>query len=153
MELLIHLTLVSYGPSHGLNRLCNGHGLVAVELFPFCAEAWLTIAAVLMAGIPERRHGSWGAEGDAQAELSPDEHIFDRFMASSFSTFMSSALARLSSVEMAQAAMAPGGGWDEAVAKNLEAGFYNHCSVLWVLKVLPLHLGSHEGITAENCTH
>ena len=23
--------------------------------------------------------------------------------------------------------MAPGGGWDEAVAKNLEAGFYNHC--------------------------
>jgi hypothetical protein len=29
--------------------------------------------------------------------------------------------------ETAQAAMAPGGGWDEAVAKNLEAGFYNHC--------------------------
>ena len=28
--------------------------------------------------------------------------------------------------EAAQAAMAPGGGWDEAVAKNLEAGFYNH---------------------------
>ena len=28
--------------------------------------------------------------------------------------------------ETAQAAMAPGGGWDEAVAKNLEAGFYNH---------------------------
>ena len=27
----------------------------------------------------------------------------------------------------AQAAMAPGGGWDAAVAKNLEAGFYNHC--------------------------
>ena len=29
--------------------------------------------------------------------------------------------------ETAQVAMAPGGGWDEAVAKNLEAGFYNHC--------------------------
>ena len=28
--------------------------------------------------------------------------------------------------EAAQAAMAPGGGWDDAVAKNLEAGFYNH---------------------------
>ena len=28
--------------------------------------------------------------------------------------------------ETAQMAMAPGGGWDEAVAKNLEAGFYNH---------------------------
>lgn len=28
--------------------------------------------------------------------------------------------------ETAQAAMAPGGGWDEAVANNLEAGFYNH---------------------------
>ena len=28
--------------------------------------------------------------------------------------------------ETAQVAMAPGGGWDEAVAKNLEAGFYNH---------------------------
>ena len=28
--------------------------------------------------------------------------------------------------EAAQAAMAPGGGGDEAVAKNLEAGFYNH---------------------------
>ena len=28
--------------------------------------------------------------------------------------------------ETAQAAMAPGGGWDEAVAKNQAAGFYNH---------------------------
>ena len=28
--------------------------------------------------------------------------------------------------QAAQAAMAPGGGWDDAVAKNLEAGFYNH---------------------------
>lgn len=28
--------------------------------------------------------------------------------------------------ETAQAAMALGGGWDEAVANNLEAGFYNH---------------------------
>ena len=28
--------------------------------------------------------------------------------------------------ETAQAAMAPGASWDEAVAKNLEAGFYNH---------------------------
>ena len=28
--------------------------------------------------------------------------------------------------ETAQLAMAPGGGWDEAVAKNLEAGFFNH---------------------------
>ncbi|MEJ6658203.1 MAG: hypothetical protein QNL17_05270 [Synechococcus sp. ChSW.bin.154] len=26
----------------------------------------------------------------------------------------------------AQAAMAPGGGWDDAVEKNLEAGFFNH---------------------------
>ena len=23
--------------------------------------------------------------------------------------------------------MAPGGGWDEAVANNLKDGFYNHC--------------------------
>ena len=29
--------------------------------------------------------------------------------------------------ETAQAAMAPGGGWDDAVTRNLEAGFYNHC--------------------------
>ena len=28
--------------------------------------------------------------------------------------------------ETAQAAMAPGGGWDQAVANNFEAGFYNH---------------------------
>lgn len=52
--------------------------------------------------------------------------------------------------ETAQAAMAPGGGWDEAVAKNLEAGFYNHsfCPVgpegpafcIWEVR---------EGITAE----
>ena len=28
--------------------------------------------------------------------------------------------------ETAQAAMSPGGGWDEAVANNLEAGFFNH---------------------------
>ena len=26
----------------------------------------------------------------------------------------------------AQAAMSPGGGWDDAVAENLKAGFYNH---------------------------
>ena len=32
-----------------------------------------------------------------------------------------------SAVVAGPAAMAPGGGWDEAVAKNLEAGFYNHC--------------------------
>ena len=53
--------------------------------------------------------------------------------------------------ETAQAAMAPGGGgWDEAVAKNLETGFYNHafCPVgpegpafcIWEVR---------EGITAE----
>ena len=29
--------------------------------------------------------------------------------------------------ETAQKAMAPGGGWDEAVANNLKDGFYNHC--------------------------
>ena len=29
--------------------------------------------------------------------------------------------------ETAQAAMAPGGGWDDAVIRNMEAGFYNHC--------------------------
>ena len=28
--------------------------------------------------------------------------------------------------EIAQAAMAPGGGWGEAVANILDAGFYNH---------------------------
>jgi hypothetical protein len=28
--------------------------------------------------------------------------------------------------ETAQLAMAPAGGWDEAIAKNLEAGFFNH---------------------------
>ena len=28
--------------------------------------------------------------------------------------------------ETAYAAMAPGGGWDEAVAANKEKGFYNH---------------------------
>ena len=28
--------------------------------------------------------------------------------------------------ETVQAAMAPGGGWVELVAKNLESGFYNH---------------------------
>ena len=52
--------------------------------------------------------------------------------------------------EAAQVAMAPGGGWDEAVAKNLEAGFYNHsfCPIgpegpafcIWEVR---------EGITAE----
>ena len=52
--------------------------------------------------------------------------------------------------ETAQAAMAPGGGWDEAVAKNLEAGFHNHsfCPIgpegpafcIWEVR---------EGITAE----
>ena len=52
--------------------------------------------------------------------------------------------------ETAQAAMAPGSGWDEAVAKNLEAGFYNHafCPIgqegpafcIWEVR---------EGITAE----
>ena len=33
--------------------------------------------------------------------------------------------------ETAQTAMSPGGGWDEAVAKNLQAGFYNYsfCSI------------------------
>ena len=36
--------------------------------------------------------------------------------------------------------MAPGGGWDEAVAKNLEAGFTTIRPI--TLKVLPLHLGS-----------
>lgn len=46
--------------------------------------------------------------------------------------------------------MAPGGGWDEAVSKNLEAGFYNHsfCPIgpespafcIWKVR---------EGITAE----
>ena len=29
--------------------------------------------------------------------------------------------------ETTQKAMAPGGGWDEAVANNLKDGFYNHC--------------------------
>ncbi len=28
--------------------------------------------------------------------------------------------------DAAQKAMAPGGGWDEAVSKNLQAGFFNH---------------------------
>ena len=53
--------------------------------------------------------------------------------------------------ETAKAAMAPGGGWDDAVAKNLEAGFYNHafCPIgpegpaycIWEVR---------EGITAED---
>ena len=52
--------------------------------------------------------------------------------------------------ETVQAAMAPGGRWDELVAKNLESGFYNHsfCPVgpegpafcIWEVR---------EGITAE----
>ena len=52
--------------------------------------------------------------------------------------------------ETAQTAMAPGGGWDEEVAKNLQAGFYNHsfCPIgpegpafcIWEVR---------EGITAE----
>ena len=29
--------------------------------------------------------------------------------------------------DAAQKAMAPGGDWDDAVANNLKAGFYNHC--------------------------
>ena len=29
--------------------------------------------------------------------------------------------------ETVQKALAPGGGWDDAVTRNLEAGFYNHC--------------------------
>ena len=28
--------------------------------------------------------------------------------------------------ETVQRALAPGGGWDEAVTRNLEAGYYNH---------------------------
>ena len=39
--------------------------------------------------------------------------------------------------ETAHTAMAPGGGWDDAVAKNLEAGFTTIRSVLLALKVLP----------------
>ena len=38
--------------------------------------------------------------------------------------------------ETAQLAMAPGGGWDEAVAKNLEAGFLTTPSVRLDLKAL-----------------
>ena len=39
--------------------------------------------------------------------------------------------------ETAQAAMAPGGGWDEVVAENLEAGLYNHLFCPSALKALP----------------
>ncbi len=52
--------------------------------------------------------------------------------------------------ETAQKALAPGGGWDDAVKMNLEAGFYNHsfnpiglegpAFCIWEVK---------EGITAE----
>ena len=45
--------------------------------------------------------------------------------------------------ETAQAAMAPGGGWDEAVSKNLEAGLLQPrllARLRW--RDLPLHLGS-----------
>ena len=42
----------------------------------------------------------------------------------------------------AQAAMAPGGGWDEAVAKNLEAGFYNHSFCPVGPEGYLLHLGN-----------
>jgi hypothetical protein len=52
--------------------------------------------------------------------------------------------------ETAQKAQAPGGGWDEAVTTNLEAGFYNHsfnpiapegpCFCIWAVR---------EGISSE----
>ena len=76
----------------------------------------------------------------------------DRFMASKFFHVHHEFRAGKSQQwwETAQAAMAPGGGWDEAVAKNLEAGFYNHsfCPIgpegpafcIWEVR---------EGITAE----
>ena len=35
--------------------------------------------------------------------------------------------------ETVQKALAPGGGWDEAVARNLEAGFFNHSFNIWIL--------------------
>ena len=43
--------------------------------------------------------------------------------------------------ETAQTAMAPGGGWDEAVAKNLQAGFYNYSFCPIGQKVLPFVSG------------
>ena len=52
----------------------------------------------------------------------------DRFMASKFFHVHHEFRAGKSQQwwETAHTAMAPGGGWDDAVAKNLEAGFYNH---------------------------
>ena len=38
---------------------------------------------------------------------------------------------------IAQAAIAPGGGWNEVVTKSLEAGFFNHSFPLLGQKVLP----------------
>ena len=47
--------------------------------------------------------------------------------------------------ETAQTAMAPGGGWDEAVAKNLQAGFYNHSFCPIGPEGPALYLGSPRG--------
>ena len=43
----------------------------------------------------------------------------------------------------AQAAMAPSGGWDDAVQKNLEAGFFNHsfCPIASEGPIFFLYLG------------
>ena len=52
--------------------------------------------------------------------------------------------------EKAYAAMAPGGGWDDAVAENKEKGFYNH-SANAVSKTGPVYCfwEVKEGISAE----
>jgi|UPI0002D72DFF hypothetical protein len=42
---------------------------------------------------------------------------------------------------MAQAAIAPGGGWNEVGTKSLEAGFFNHSLPLLGQKVLPFVSG------------
>ena len=52
--------------------------------------------------------------------------------------------------EPVRKALAPGGGWDEAVAKNLEAGFYNH-SANGIAEEGPVYCiwETREEITAE----
>ena len=52
--------------------------------------------------------------------------------------------------DTAQAAMAPGGGWDDAVARTLEAGFYNRTFCPDIAEIAFLHLEVHEELQQSN---